>query len=466
VGSLTVEDFKAGVDRRRSILTAPPGALWVGMNVDISRGGEVEKRKAFAQYTTAGPNSRGLCSSSSTLFTFGPDATATIAPNVKNIQILHPSAASLIRIVSTTMFRGLPYTLALFSDGRVLHFYNGTNITAWYSGVYSAYIATDCVTLGSKIYVTANTSLIFCENDAPLNWGTNINGSGIIDMSTKYGGAELLTAVNVYISRLAVYSSCNVQIWVMDPDPAKNAIVQVLPNLGALAAASVLPFGDTDNFLLAQTGVRSLRARDMSLTAGIYDIGTPIDVVLNPIVRSLDPTVVAQATAVIEPIDGRYILAVGTNVFTFSYFPTSKVSAWTQYDLGGQVVGWGVIGSKLFCRVGNDIMLYGGANGLQYDACPVEVVLPYLDANSPGMVKNVNGIDMAMTGRWDIEVGLDPNPPYAREIVGRFDHSSFGMGRVTEVGAGTHFGARMTSAYPGPATLAKVVFTYTGGDEG
>lgn len=42
-----VENFKGGLDSRRSVLASAPGTLSKAQNVHISRGGELEKRKAF-----------------------------------------------------------------------------------------------------------------------------------------------------------------------------------------------------------------------------------------------------------------------------------------------------------------------------------------------------------------------------------------------------------------------------------
>lgn len=44
---LVVQDFKLGLDARKNIITSPPGALIKCANAHITRGGEIEKRKAF-----------------------------------------------------------------------------------------------------------------------------------------------------------------------------------------------------------------------------------------------------------------------------------------------------------------------------------------------------------------------------------------------------------------------------------
>ena len=47
---LTVDNFKFGLDTRRSELTSQPGTLEVCENAHISEGGEVEKRAAFVPF--------------------------------------------------------------------------------------------------------------------------------------------------------------------------------------------------------------------------------------------------------------------------------------------------------------------------------------------------------------------------------------------------------------------------------
>jgi hypothetical protein len=46
---IIVENFKGGLDTRRSILNSAPGTLTKFVNAHVNRGGEIEKRKAFVQ---------------------------------------------------------------------------------------------------------------------------------------------------------------------------------------------------------------------------------------------------------------------------------------------------------------------------------------------------------------------------------------------------------------------------------
>ena len=57
---ILVEDFRGGLDNRRSNVTAQPGTLVTLKNAHINRGGEIEKRPAFVKLTDLPSNSFGL----------------------------------------------------------------------------------------------------------------------------------------------------------------------------------------------------------------------------------------------------------------------------------------------------------------------------------------------------------------------------------------------------------------------
>ena len=66
-----VLDFRGGLDRRKSIVTLQAGALWVGDNVVLTRGNEIEKRRAFAATITLPPGTVGLATTATNVYVFG-----------------------------------------------------------------------------------------------------------------------------------------------------------------------------------------------------------------------------------------------------------------------------------------------------------------------------------------------------------------------------------------------------------
>jgi hypothetical protein len=328
-------------------------------------------------------------------------------------------------------------------------------------------------TFNNKLYSLSGSNVFFSNVNDPtaysyLSTPTTPAGSGVINMSNQDNGFETLTAMGVYQGKLAIFGRRTVQTWTMDPDPTKNASIQTLKNIGTFAPKSVVNFGDIDVFFLSDTGIRSLRARDASNAATVSDIGTNIDTLVQSDLVSLNDTVKFNAVGIIEPIDGRYWLAVGNKIYVYSYFPSASIAAWSTYEPGFSVSQFAYASGRVYARSGNTVYIYGGTDGQTYDNSQVEVILPYIDGGKPAHTKTFTGIDMACTGTWNVFVGLDTSVPDSRDFIAQVPSSTYGFGNIEAVGTGTHMGVRLVTdaAYSGPAKIGNFTVHFQIGDSG
>src|SRR5580765_1157819 len=111
-----IKDFAAGMDLRKSPITAPAGTLRVLTNAHVTPGGEIEKRSAFVHRGTADPSSFGLVSIDGLLYTLttggayapaGPIDTSSGAIQVGNIAL--PSAVGLSDVIDWDLYSGRLY---------------------------------------------------------------------------------------------------------------------------------------------------------------------------------------------------------------------------------------------------------------------------------------------------------------------------------------------------------------------
>ena len=313
------------------------------------------------------------------------------------------------------------------------------------------------ITHKAKLYSTVGPTLYFSAINDPTKWDIDDTGSGFINLSNNSTGADPLTGLAVYQSQLAAFSRRTVQMWSMDADPANNRQLQSLSSTGAISRNSIISVGDIDVFYLSDSGVRSLRARDSSNTAVVNDIGTPIDSLILEAMNGMTEDQKALCCAVVDPVDGRYWLAIGNKIFVFSYFPNGKVAAWSTYETGLTFSKFTTKQDRVYCRAGNKIYLYGGATGNEYDESEVEVVLPPLDTGKPAHQKRLNGIDVTVEGWWKIYVGMDPYAPEARDYIASVNTPTFSLGRVAASGWGTHIGIKMTCVAPGYARIGNII---------
>ena len=476
---LVVTDFKGGLDTRRSQDNSPSGTLFEASNVHISRGGEVEKRFAFVRQVELGDATVGLAATVSGPVTFGVGARpASLDANVgyQDLAITTGSPyPALIRILDWDIFGGKLYLTALYADGTIAHWYDGLRVTDWTPPAPVSFpTSTDpqyqpVMTRMNKMYAGAANFLFFSKLDDPRIWqvATPNGGQGYIDQSNIQGGAERVTGLAPYQGKLAAFSRRSVQIWDIDPDPAKYRLSQALLNIGSNASRSIISFGDTDVFFLADSGVRSLRARDSSNTAAASDIGTPVDSLITAEVQSMSAEAAAYVCSTIEPRSGRYWLALGRRIYVFSFFSSSRVSAWSRYDLSFSPTEFATVDRNQYVR-GDDgwLYLYGGLTGTEYGSdylCTVELSL--LDGGKPATEKMVQGIDVSCTGAWEVRLGTDPANPDTRELIATVNRVTYGMERIAATGQGTHFSYELKHQGAGPATLNALATHYQPGGQ-
>jgi hypothetical protein len=318
----------------------------------------------------------------------------------------------------------------------------------------------------SKMYSVAGSLAHFSGIADPLEVNDPNKEAGFIDLATNAEGSERLTAIANYQQNLAFFSERTVQIWFVDVTAAANQQLQVLNNTGAIAPLSVQEIGDSDVFYLSESGIRSLRARDSSNAAFTTDIGNPIDTLLLEEIIT-DRVQARRSRAVLEPRDGRYMLALGNKVYVFSFFPASRVSAWSIYEPGFAIKAWAIIGRSLYCR-GDDNKLYllGGKTGTEYDDSEVTVFLPYMSAQKPATQKGFTGMDMACEGVWRVEIATDPNNEDALQTVATIEETTFAKGNVAFQARSTHLAMKLTSQNTGFAKLGSIAIHLEQGSQG
>lgn len=317
----------------------------------------------------------------------------------------------------------------------------------------------------TKMYALSDSLLHFSGVNDPTEWNDGSVGAGFINLSNNASGSEDLQSIANYFDNIAVLARQAIQIWFVSSDENLNQQIQVLNNTGTIAPQSVVEFGDNDVFYLSVSGVRSLRARDSSNAAFVGDIGNPIDETIIDAIRSDDATG-ENAQAILDPRTGRYLLAIGSTVFVFSYFPSSKVSAWSTYEPGFTIDVWAYDGEQILCRSGDNLFSLGGSAGNTYDNSTVEVTMPFLDAGRPADSKDFTGIDVTCTNQWSISVATDPTDITLTQDIATVSRTTYGLGRATMTGYSTHIAPKITCTQNGAARLGNIAIHYDGAESG
>lgn len=187
-----IQNWKFGLDTRRSELTSQPGTLETAENVHINQGAEIEKRKAFvlSGINAFSSNVFGLDVASGSLVAFGSAAveSVTVPTNVTYVQCAHPTDTSIYMtaLICSCEFGGQAFCIAKFSDGNYFWFLNGNIIPASMAG--------QVFTVGGSVQTTAQIAKQMwniLSGSAFVNAGITVDsmnnaGTGF-NISTAYG---------------------------------------------------------------------------------------------------------------------------------------------------------------------------------------------------------------------------------------------------------------------------------------
>lgn len=481
---LVIEDFAAGIDLRKSAMTAPPGTLRKLTNATVNAGGEIEKRKTLTSIGVLPAGlTHGLAFTDGNLAVFGLDDPLNVQPLPPYVAYykLTPTLAgqAIDRILDVQVFAGKFYVLARMVGGLVRHFYDGAEVTD--AGAQGQSIRA----YKKKLFAVQGTNLRFSAIlDATL-WSSG-TGSGIIDVTTEDAGETELVGLEEYFGALAVFGRTSVQIWGMDPDPNLSQIQQVLGNTGLVSRNAVTRFGSGDVLFLSDTGIRSLRARDIQSAAAVNDIGAAVDNLIAAKRATLTSADADKLTALVDPLTGHFWLVWGREAIVLTAYPNSKISAWSVFDFSSTIDYITPAASRIAVRRGDQLFVYGslaggnpftantptGANqAALYGNYVVDLETPFLDAGRPGTMKTWTGLDVSCTGTWDVFVCPSPPPPEHPDQtpvwtkVATIGGPTWDRGRIPIDMQGHHIAVKMQSVGTGPATLASIALHHELGED-
>jgi len=467
----TITDFAAGLDLRRSELTAPAGTLRSMTNCHVTPGGEIEKRMAFVPFWTVDPSSKGLVEVNQKLYTFGPNGPYKVEPpsGTWSVGVLGQQTTSIHEIIDYDLFDNMVFVILWKnSAGAVGRYYNGADLPLA-RGFY-------CRTYKNKMYTVEGSILYFSAIGNAGDWsGLSPPATNYIDLSMGDSDMTDSVALEVYYDKLAIFSSTAVQLWIMDPDFTKNQYVQTLRQAGTTAWRSVMQYGSGDVMYLSHSGVRSLRARNSSLAAAVSDIGSPLDPLLQDLFRTMGVSWMSGTIALLQPVTGRFwIIMAGSKanddapltskIYVLSAFPGPKITAWSEYDAGFVITAACIHNNHVIVRDDQNVVYaYGGISdfGPVYDDCPVELIFPFHAGEQVATAKTFTGLDATCAGiPWQVSTAFNVEDPTAEDYVGEFNGTTFAQGRFAIQGHSTHMSLRLRSSEPGPQTLSNMVVHY------
>lgn len=285
------------------------------------------------------------------------------------------------------------------------------------AGTFAGERATDILTLGTKVHAAVGPIAAFSAVNDPTLWNYG-TGAGFTSMGTYSSGLVNIVGLSPYEKAIAYFGDNDIQIWNVDPDPELNSVFQVLENIGTIAGKSIQAYGGVDTIFVHSSGFRSLRQRANTSLASTFDMGTPIDDIVVASITS-DPTGAAAAISIVEPETNRYWCYLNGVIYVLTQFGTEGIQAWSTYEDVPDFTEFEKLNRRVYGRAGDTVYLYGGTDNATYDSSEAEVELPYLNARKIATWKKWRGLDVAVSGVWDVYMNTDPDNPTVEDLISR-----------------------------------------------
>lgn len=195
---VAIEDFRAGLDRRRLAETAAPGSVRTLRNAHLSRGAEIEKRKALASLYDLPAGTFGFEIASGKLYVFGSGVDPGVPAGVTYQRLQHPDGLAMLSLVYSTVFNGKVWGLAQFSDGN-WPFYDGVLVADFKNGVARASMVNNsgiATHLAALIDASPNFSASAVGNVVTVTGPSNGDSFTVTTTATNGGAVDDQTLVS------------------------------------------------------------------------------------------------------------------------------------------------------------------------------------------------------------------------------------------------------------------------------
>ena len=396
--SITYDKFDFGLDLRKGPSTSDANRLRVLKNAYVTEGKTIRKRPGLTKIATLEAGTTGLFAGNGKLNTFyGGTGVITHANTLFQAHnTRHPTTAALAlsTVHYADVFNGFVYASVQYSDGSIkYHYMDGAAPGLTHIADVNCPNTKQVTKIASKIWSVGivGDTVRFCKTNAPRDW-TTVNDAGFLPVGLQQSGANQATALGFYNNRLVVFFADSAQIWSVDPNPALHAFLQAVDVGATLPYAHANMSGDV--FFISPSGVRTITRQDVTTNLIDADVGSPIDYEL------LKGTYINLATARAQFYrgGGQFWLYAGSKVMVFTFARTAGISAWGEYNYPYNIDYADELNAELYIRSGNDVYKVDRTvktdNGVLYR---VEIETPYLDFKSPGILKQITGMDAVIT---------------------------------------------------------------------
>lgn len=437
--AITFSKFDLGEDLRKGASVSDANRLRRMSNAYVTTGLATQKRPGLTKVATLEAGTKGLVAALGKLQTFYGAGTVTHANplfNANKAQLGGVDTA-VAKVHYADVFNGAIYASIEYVGGTIRHNY--------FDGPSPQVTDANCPHTGavlkaaSKIFAvgTDGSTVRYSKTGNPRDW-TTASDAGFLPTGLNARGDRATNALGLYQNKLVALARDGAQVWAVDPDPTAMKLEDVVENVGTSFPQSLATVAG-DLYFLSDYGFRSITTLQLVSKLADVDIGSPIDTLVRPAVKTLTDS----PRAVYYYGTGQYLCAIGQTLFVYSVSRTAKIAAWSRYLMPFAVDAIAELQGVLYLRSGDDVYKFdedaATDNGAQYE---VMLEMPYMDFKTPGQLKRIYGIDLVMEGECHFSIGFDARNADAVTDEVRIIGNTRGGGVIPIEVCGTEFSPR------------------------
>lgn len=456
MAAVTFDKFDLGIDLRKGASVSDANRLREMKNAYVTTGLATEKRPGLSKVADLEPGTKGLFAAFGKLHTFYGQGSITHADTLFQANLVAPPAgtAEVADVPFADVFNSFIYAAVKYDDDTINHHYlDGSSPT--HIADANCPNSDGVIKLASKIFAINGETVRFCKTGDPRDW-TAANDAGFLPTGLNFRGDRSANALGVYKRQLAVLSKDGTQVWIVDPDPSKNALQDIVENVGTSYPRSVSSVSG-DLYFLSDYGFRSITTLQLTNNLADVDVGSPID----PLVQVETKRTDISPKSFYFYGTGQYICAIDNQLFVYSISRTAKIAAWSRYFLPFNVDAYAELGQVLYLRSGDSVYKLDPEvytdDGTQYE---VLLLLPYMDFKKPGNLKRIYGADVVIEGRAEFSIGFDARDPDAYTPPVRVKGNTRPGGMIPIECCGTEFALRFRNYDDKPFRLDSVTLYF------
>lgn len=423
MSTIHFNEFRVGLDHRKSATVADANRLRELKNAYITTGNVIRKRPGLPKIATLEAGTKGLVSGNGVLNTFYEfGAPVTHADTRFVAQVLeHATGAgyapgAIQRVHYGTVFLGYLYVAVEYDDGNVFHYYidgaNPNRVTDASCPNSKALVKQE-----SRLWAVDGDTVAYCVLENPKDWSTVVaaaTDAGFLGTGLKSNGSADALALGQYDGRLAVFFVDGMQLWDIGTDVLTDlGFYKNVEGIGCKYPKTPTIFAG-DVMFLARSGFRSITTQTYTANLTDVDVGSPIDTLVRAEVEAAtDPRAayfIAQNQfwcAYPIPSDPEK-----TRVWVYSYSKSAKVAAWAKYEVAFTVDDLVVHDGYLHIRSGDDVYRVDETESVYADggaAFDMEASFAFIDCKTPGVDKYFRSMDITVIGTVQVQFRYDPN---------------------------------------------------------